>query len=44
LQVANEHAGVSINDLTDPAEIDELSGVAALSGVSVEVHGVFTQA
>ncbi|KIG16432.1 Formate dehydrogenase-O, major subunit [Enhygromyxa salina] len=38
MQVAAEHAGVSINDLTDPAEIDELSGVAALSGVSVEVR------
>jgi anaerobic selenocysteine-containing dehydrogenase len=38
MKVAREHAGVSINDLTDPAEIDELSGVAAFSGVSVEVH------
>ncbi|PRP97417.1 Assimilatory nitrate reductase catalytic subunit [Enhygromyxa salina] len=38
LAVANEHAGVSINDLTDPREVDELSGVAALSGVRVEVE------
>jgi anaerobic selenocysteine-containing dehydrogenase len=38
LSVAREHAGASINDLTDAAEIDELSGVAALSGVRVEVR------
>lgn len=37
-KVAEEHAGVSINDLTDPAEVDELSGVAAFSGVPVEVR------
>jgi anaerobic selenocysteine-containing dehydrogenase len=38
LTVAREHAGASINVLTDAAEIDELSGVAALSGVRVEVR------
>jgi anaerobic selenocysteine-containing dehydrogenase len=38
LSVARAHAGASINDLTDAAEIDELSGVAALSGVRVEVR------
>lgn len=38
LAVAREHAGVSINLLTDAAEVDELSGVAALSGVRVEVR------
>lgn len=38
LAVANAHAGVSINDLTETAAIDELSGVAALSGVEVEVE------
>lgn len=37
MAVAREHAGASINDLTDAAEIDELSGVAALTGVRVEV-------
>jgi anaerobic selenocysteine-containing dehydrogenase len=38
LGVAAEHAGASINDLTDPAEIDPLSGNAVLSGVSVRVE------
>jgi hypothetical protein len=38
LAVAREHAGASINVLTDAAEVDELSGVAALSGVRVEVR------
>jgi anaerobic selenocysteine-containing dehydrogenase len=33
-----DHAGASINDLIDPARIDELSGVAALSGESVVVE------
>ena len=37
LGVANEHAGASINDLTDPQAIDELSGNAAFCGVSVDV-------
>ncbi|MCA9607247.1 MAG: molybdopterin-dependent oxidoreductase [Myxococcales bacterium] len=39
LAVANEHAGVSVNDLTDETFIDELTGNAALSGVPVEVRG-----
>ena len=38
LEVAAEHAGASINDLTDPAEIDPLSGTAVLSGVPVRVQ------
>jgi anaerobic selenocysteine-containing dehydrogenase len=38
LQLANAQAGVSINDLTDERAVDELSGVAALSGVSVDVR------
>jgi anaerobic selenocysteine-containing dehydrogenase len=38
LGVAAEHAGASMNDLTDPAEIDPLSGNAVLSGVSVSVE------
>ena len=36
--VAQAHAGVSINDLTDERAIDPLSGNAALSGVQVEVR------
>ena len=36
LRVAGDHAGVSINDLTDPAEVD-LSGSAVLNGVPVTV-------
>ncbi len=38
LRVAAEHAGASMNDLTDPAEIDPLSGTAVLSGVPVRVE------
>ena len=35
--VANEHAGVSVNDLTDDQFLDDLSGNAALNGVRVEI-------
>jgi len=35
--VASQHAGVSINDLTDDQVIDPLSGVAVLSAVPVEL-------
>ncbi len=38
LGVAARHAGVSINDLTDPAAIDPLSGNAVLNGVPVRVE------
>ena len=38
LPVAALHAGVSMNDLTDPAEIDPLSGTAVLSGIPVRVE------
>jgi anaerobic selenocysteine-containing dehydrogenase len=38
LQVAAEHAGASINDLSDPADIDPLSGNAVLSGFPVSVE------
>lgn len=38
MRVAAEHAGASINDLTDPALVDELCGVAALNGVPVTVR------
>jgi anaerobic selenocysteine-containing dehydrogenase len=37
LRVARAHPGVSLNDLTDEALVDDLSGTAALSGVSVTV-------
>lgn len=38
LHVASEHAGVSINDLTDDQAVDALSGNAAFSGVPVHVE------
>ena len=37
-KVAEAHAGVSINDLTDDQFVDPISGNAAFSGVSVEVR------
>jgi anaerobic selenocysteine-containing dehydrogenase len=37
LQVAQEYAGVSINDLTDDQRVDGLTGNAAFSGVPVMV-------
>jgi anaerobic selenocysteine-containing dehydrogenase len=37
LRVAAKKPGVSINDLTDDARIDVLTGNAALSGVPVDV-------
>ena len=37
LRVASEHAGESVNDILDPAQIDELSGTSALTGQRVEV-------
>jgi anaerobic selenocysteine-containing dehydrogenase len=38
LRVAQAHAGVSINDLTDESKIDALSGNAAFCGVQVQVE------
>jgi anaerobic selenocysteine-containing dehydrogenase len=38
MKLASEQAGASMNDLTDPAEIDPLSGNAVLSGVPVEIE------
>jgi anaerobic selenocysteine-containing dehydrogenase len=38
LRVAREHAGASINDVTDDARIDALSGNAAYSGTPVTVE------
>ena len=37
-KVAQQHAGVSANDLTDDTVIDELTGNAAFSNVSVRVQ------
>ena len=42
LAIAEQHAGVSINDLTDETLMDELTGNAALSGVRVSVDLVGT--
>ena len=40
LEIAQEHAGVSLNDLTDDSFIDALSGNAAVNGVPVAVEAV----
>ncbi|NUP05494.1 MAG: molybdopterin-dependent oxidoreductase [Polyangiaceae bacterium] len=40
LRVASEHAGVSVNDITDDQLIDNASGNAAFSSVSVEIRAV----
>lgn len=37
-QVAEQHAGVSVNDLTDEMVVDELSGNAVLNGVPVWIN------
>jgi anaerobic selenocysteine-containing dehydrogenase len=39
-RVADAHAGVSINDLTDDAYTDQLSGNAALNGLPVTVEAI----
>ena len=39
LRVAREHAGASINDVTDEARVDALSGTAAFSGTPVLREG-----
>jgi len=38
--IAAAHAGVSINDITDDARVDALSGVAAFSGVPVQIEAI----
>ncbi|HEV7556827.1 MAG TPA: molybdopterin oxidoreductase family protein, partial [Kofleriaceae bacterium] len=40
LRVASAHAGASVNDINDPAAIDELSGTSALTGQRVEVVAI----
>jgi anaerobic selenocysteine-containing dehydrogenase len=37
-QIAEQHAGVSVNDLTDEMVVDELSGNAVLNGVPVWIE------
>lgn len=38
LRVAQAHPGVSLNDLTDPLLLDELTGNAALNGTPIQVQ------
>ena len=40
LSIASQHAGASVNDLTDELFVDELTGNASLSGVRVTVEKV----
>lgn len=40
LKVASQRPGASINDITDEARVDALSGVAALTGTPVTVQAV----
>lgn len=39
-KIAEKHAGVSVNDLTDELFLDDLSGNAALNGVPVSVSAI----
>ena len=39
-KIAQAHAGVSVNDLTDDTLIDQLSGNAAVNGVPVTLEGL----
>ncbi len=43
LDIAKNHAGVSINDLTDENQIDELTGNAAFSNVFVKIEKISNQ-
>lgn len=43
LEVAQQHAGESINDLTDNLAIDALCGTAAFSGTWVAVDAYVTE-
>jgi hypothetical protein len=40
LDVAQEHAGASINDVTDNLAVDALCGTAAFNGTPVQVEAV----
>jgi len=39
VSIATDHAGASINDLTDELVLDELTGNAAFSGVKIRISG-----
>jgi hypothetical protein len=39
-KIAQEYAGVSVNDLTDDSLIDKLSGNAAVNGVPVKLEAI----
>ncbi|BBI66071.1 hypothetical protein PKHYL_02620 [Psychrobacter sp. KH172YL61] len=39
-KIAQAHAGVSVNDLTDDTLIDQLSGNAAVNGVPVQLEAL----
>ncbi len=39
-KIAEAHAGVSVNDLSDEMQIDELSGNAVLNGVPVSIQSI----
>lgn len=41
-QIAEQHAGVNVNALTDDLQVDELSGNAALNAVAVYVSAITT--
>lgn len=43
LAVAQQHAGVSVNDITDDQSIDELTGVAAFNGQRVTLSTIKTE-
>ena len=43
-KIAQAHAGVSVNDLTDDTLIDELSGNAAVNGVPVQLQAIHAEA
>jgi hypothetical protein len=40
LRIATTLPGASINDVTDPLDVDPVSGNAAFNGVAVEVRPV----
>jgi len=42
-KIAQAHAGVSVNDLTDDTLIDELSGNAAVNGVPVQLEAIHAE-
>lgn len=43
LGIASQHAGVSLNDITDEQYFDALTGVAALNGLPVQIESVMSK-